>query len=137
MRAQKLFMVFIFILLFLAIDYYVFQAVLLVSKNWTDGWRNIFRYSFWVPTLVSIAALVWWAFDDPYTYSASLRNWVITGLFTVYFSKFFAVLLMFAGDIQRGVRYMIALFDNNKPTGLPGPSIPRSEFLSQAALMAG
>lgn len=136
MRAQKLFMVFIFILLFLAIDYYVFQAVLLVSKNWTDGWRNIFRYSFWVPTLVSIAALVWWAFDDPYTYSASLRNWVITGLFTVYFSKFFAVLLIFAGDIQRGVRYMIALFDNNKPTGLPGPSIPRSEFLSQAALMA-
>ncbi|HCM78045.1 MAG TPA: metallophosphatase, partial [Cytophagales bacterium] len=136
MKAQKLFMVFIFALLFLAIDYYVFQAVLLVSKNWTETWKTVFRYSFWVPTLLSIAALIWWAFYNPYVYSATLRNWVITGLFTVYFSKIFAVLFLFAEDLQRGVRYVASLFSSSKPAGLPGTPIPRSEFLSQAALVA-
>lgn len=129
-------MVFIFALLFLAIDYYVFQAVLLVSKNWTETWKTVFRYSFWVPTLLSIAALIWWAFYNPYVYSATLRNWVITGLFTVYFSKIFAVLFLFAEDLQRGVRYVASLFSSSKPAGLPGTPIPRSEFLSQAALVA-
>lgn len=136
MSAQKLFMVFIFVLLFLAIDYYVFQAVLLVSKNWSEGWKTTFRYSFWIPTLLSIAALMWWAFYNPYAHSASFRNWVITGLFTVYFSKIFAVLFLFAEDIQRGVRYVASLFSSSKPAGLPGTPIPRSEFLSQAALVA-
>lgn len=129
-------MVFIFILLFIAIDYYVFQAVLLVSKNWTDSWKNLFRYSFWFPTVISIGALLWWAFDNPYTYSASFRNWVITGLFTLYFSKFFAVIFLFAEDIQRGVRQVISFFNSNKPEGLPGPAISRSQFISQAALIA-
>jgi predicted MPP superfamily phosphohydrolase len=34
------------------------------------------------------------------------------------------------------VRYVISLLNNNKPAGLPGPAIARSEFLSQAALIA-
>ena len=136
MSAQKLFMVFIFVLLFLAIDYYVFQAVLLVSKNWSEGWKITFRYSFWIPTVLSIAALIWWAFYNPYAYGASFRNWVITGLFTVYFSKIFAVLFLFAEDIQRGVRYVASLFNTSKPGGLPGTPIPRAEFISQAALIA-
>lgn len=129
-------MVFVFVLLFLAIDYYVFQAVLMVSKNWTGIWRDGFRYIFWVPTLLCVLALLWWAFDNPYVYSANFRNWVITGIVTVYFSKVFAVVFLFAEDLQRGVRYVFSLFDSAKPEGLPGTPIPRSEFLSKAALVA-
>lgn len=129
-------MVFVFVLLFLAIDYYVFQAVIMVSKNWSEIWKNSFRYIFWIPTLLCVLALFWWAFDNPYTYSANFRNWVITGIVTVYFSKIFAVVFLFAEDLQRGVRYVYSLFDGAKPEGLPGTPIPRSEFLSKAALVA-
>lgn len=129
-------MVFVFVLLFLAIDYYVFQAVLMVSKNWSEIWKNGFRYIFWIPTLLCVLALLWWAFDNPYTYSANFRNWVITGIVTVYFSKIFAVVFLFAEDLQRGVRYVYSLFEGAKPEGLPGTPIPRSEFLSKAALVA-
>jgi hypothetical protein len=67
---------------------------------------------------------------------ASTRNWIITGVVTVYFSKIVAVLFLFSDDLQRGVRYVISFFGNSKPDGLPGEVIPRSEFLSKAALIA-
>ncbi len=129
-------MVFVFILLFLAIDYYVFQAVVLVSKNWAVGWKSGFRLIFWFPTLLGIAALLWWTFANPYGVSPNIRNWIITGVVTVYFSKIFAVLFLFVEDIQRGIRYGVSLFNSGKPPGLPGTPILRSEFLSQAALVA-
>jgi len=129
-------MVFVFILLFLAIDYYVFQAVMLVSKDWNSGWRAGFRWSFWIPTVLSILALFWWSFGNPYGVSPNLRNWIITGIVTVYFSKLFAVVVLFAEDIQRGIRQVAQWFKGGQPSGLPGSPIPRSEFLSQAALIA-
>ena len=129
-------MVFVFILLFLAIDYYVFQAVMLVSKDWNSGWRTGFRWSFWIPTVLSILALFWWSFGNPYIVSPNLRNWIITGIVTVYFSKLFAVVVLFAEDIQRGIRQAAQWFKGGQPSGLPGSPIPRSEFLSQAALIA-
>ncbi len=133
---KRLMVILIFTILFLAIDYYVFQAVIMVSKNWSEGWKSAFRYSFWIPTILSIGALLWWVFANPYAIGASTRNWIITGVVTVYFSKIVAVLFLFAEDLQRGVRYVISLFGNSKPAGLPGESIPRSEFLSKAALVA-
>lgn len=126
----------IFAIIFLVVDYYIFQAVLLVSKNWSPLWRDIFRYGFWVPTLFCVLALGWWTFGNPYTYSANFRNWMITGIVTVYFSKVFAVLFLFADDIQRGVRYLASAFSKDDSNGLPGEVIPRSEFLSKAALIA-
>lgn len=136
MILDRLTMVFIFILLFLTIDYYVFQAVMLVSKNWALPWRNGFRLVFWVPTVLSVAALLWWTFANPYSIGPNYRNWLLTGIVTVYFSKFFAVLFLFAEDIQRGVRYVASLWGTRKTADLPGTPIPRSEFLSQAALVA-
>lgn len=133
---QRMMFVIIFVLLFLAIDYYVFQAVLLASKNWPAGWKTAFRFSFWIPTVLSIGALLWWVFANPYTINAAARNWIITGVVSIYFSKIVAVLFLFADDLQRGVRYVISFFGNPKPEGLPGEVIPRSEFLSKAALVS-
>ncbi|MEQ8425326.1 MAG: metallophosphoesterase, partial [Cyclobacteriaceae bacterium] len=79
--------------------------------------------------------MFWWAVGNPYEISANLRNWMITGIVTVYFSKIFAVLLLFVDDIQRGVRYAISFFGESSSESLPGTPIPRSEFLSKAAIV--
>ncbi len=126
----------IFIGLFLVIDYYVFQAVMVVSKNWSPGWQKFFRIGFWIPTALSILALMWWAFDDPYRYSANVRNWVITGLVVTYFSKLFAVLFLFIDDFLRGVKWLSNYFSKGTSGDLPGEPISRSEFLSKTALVA-
>lgn len=125
-----------FTLLFLVIDFYLFQAVRVVSKDLPALWKAVARFGFWVPTILSFFALVWWAFDDPYRYSANFRNWVITGLVATYFSKTIGILFVFADDVQRAGRWVLSLFRDTPTDKLPGEAITRSEFLSKAALVA-
>lgn len=129
-------MTFLFVLLFfLVIDFYLFQAVLVASQHWSPLWRRLARYGFWVPTVLCAGAVLWWMLADPYKISSGMRNWIITGLFATYFSKIFGILFLFADDIQRGVRWVAGLFtDGGEPIG--GKTIPRSEFLARAALIA-
>jgi predicted MPP superfamily phosphohydrolase len=130
-------MTFIFVtIIFLLIDYYVFQAIVTVSRNWTPTWKNLLQFGFWIPTLASLAALLWWTFDDPYKYSPSFRNWMLTGLFAVYFSKIFAVLILFMEDITRGVRWVASFFYKSSDESILGEAISRSEFFSKTALVA-
>lgn len=132
----RLMTLFIFVALFLVIDYYVFQAVVTVSKNWSGQWKNIFQYGFWVPTALSILALLWWTFGDPYKYSPGFRNWVLTGLVAVYFSKIFSVVVLFIDDITRGIKWVAQFFQDGAQEKIPGEGITRSEFLSKTALIA-
>ncbi|WP_276369906.1 metallophosphoesterase [Chryseolinea sp. H1M3-3] len=124
-------------LFFLIVDYYVFQAVLTVSQNWSTPWKYLFRYGFWVPTLISIVVLLGWFVGDPYKWSATVKTWVITYLFAIYFSKLFAVIVLFAEDMSRGVRQVIAYFTKYSDAPVSGAeTITRSEFLSKTALAA-
>lgn len=132
---SRLMNLFFFTLVFLLIDYYFFQGILVVSKNWSPLWKSVIRYGFWVPTVLCVLALFWWTFDDPYRYSANFRNWIITGIIATYFSKVVGILFLFVDDLQRGVRWIVSQFQS-KPSSLPGEAISRSEFLSKAALVA-
>lgn len=126
----------IFIVVFLIIDLYLFQAVIAVSEHWPLTWKKIIRYGFWIPTILSFSALFWWTFGDPYQYNAGVRNWIITGLVATYFSKIFGVLFVFADDLQRGVQWVANFLYRGAGEELPGKAIPRSEFLTKAALIA-
>lgn len=126
----------IFTLLFLIIDYYVFQAVVTVSKNWSVTWRNVAQYGFWIPTILSVVALLWWTFGDPYKAGPGFRNWVLTALVATYFSKMFAVAILFVDDIARGVKWISGFFSKGTHDNLQGEVITRSEFLSKTALVA-
>jgi uncharacterized protein len=121
---------------FLLVDYYLFQAVLTVSKDWTPMWRNGVRYVYWIPSLLAIGALVWWFFGDPYHYRSEIRTWIMTGLVATYFSKTFGVLVLFMDDLTRGVKWLASYFYAPDKESLPGAAIPRSEFLAKTALIA-
>ena len=125
-----------FTLIFLLIDYYVFQGVLVATAKLSQPWKNSVRIGFWVPTVIAILALCWWAFGDPYRYSAASRSWVITGLVATYFSKTFAILFLFVDDLGRGVRWLTRLVTKDNVGSLPGEAITRSDFLSKTALIA-
>ncbi len=127
---------FIVTILFLTIDYYVFQAIVRVSKEWLPLWKNILRYGFWIPTVLSIAAIMWWTFGDPYASGTGFRNLVLTGLVSVYFSKLFAVVVLFIDDIYRGIKWLANFFYKGADGNTSGEGITRSEFLSKTALMA-
>ncbi|CAN5339547.1 metallophosphoesterase [soil metagenome] len=124
----------VFIFFFLLIDYYFFQGVLVASKNWSPLWQKILRYGFWVPTVLCIISLIWWAVGNPYYFTATTRSFIITGIVATYFSKILGLLVLFADDIGRGIRWIIKLFAKGTADNLPGNAIHRSEFLSKVAL---
>ena len=128
----------IFLVLFLLIDFYFFQAIVAVTKGWTPTAQKIARYGFWVPTVLSIAALAWWTFANPYSINTTVRNLVLTALFAIYFSKIFGIIFVFLDDIQRGVRWVAHFFYRGSADAgpLPGKAITRSEFLTKAAVVA-
>ena len=64
------------------------------------------------------------------------RNWVLTGLVATYFSKIFAVAILFVDDLTRGVKWLANFFQKESSESLPGEAITRSEFLSKSALVA-
>lgn len=130
-------MSFVILLIFLGlIDYYLFQAVLAVSKNWSPLWKSVIRYGFWLPTIVSIGSLVWYNLSDPYNINREVWQWLRTFIVGVYFSKTVGVLFVFVDDLQRGFRWVVSLFYRGSPESLPGEAITRSEFLTKAALVA-
>jgi predicted MPP superfamily phosphohydrolase len=135
MRLRMTTMIF-FAIIFLVIDYYVFQGVLVVSKDWSAVWKNAFRIGFWIPTVLSIGALLWWTFGDPYLMTATTRSLILTGLVATYLSKLFAILFLFLDDLSRGVRWLANFFYKGPSGDLPGVAITRSEFMSKAALIA-
>ena len=119
------------------IDYYLFQAVLAVSRNWSPLWKNIIRYGFWIPTLISLGAVLWYNLSDPYRINRDVWIWLRTFVFGTYLSKFIGIIFVFIDDLQRGFRWVVSLFYRG-PSGenLPGETITRSEFLTKAALVA-
>ena len=125
----------IFIIVFLLIDVYLFQAIVAVSKDWTPLCKNILRYGYWIPTALSVAAVLWWTFGNPYLAGAATRSLIITGLAALYVSKIFGILVLFIDDLQRGVQWVAQYFKKGSES-LPGKEISRSEFLTKAALVA-
>jgi hypothetical protein len=126
---------FFFVIVFLIIDLYVFQAVLTVSKDWTLTGKQWIRIGFWIPTALCFLGLLWWAFSDPYKGQNNFRIYVLAGTAVLYFSKLFAVVFLFIDDVQRGIRWVTKAVSGTKES-LPGETINRAEFLSKAALVA-
>ena len=125
---------FLFVFFFLLIDVYFFQGVLYASKSWSLPWKNAIRIGFWIPTTFAIVAVAWWMFGNPYSISASTRNFVITGVVAAYISKVLGILILFTEDLYRGIRWIASYFSTGSAEKLPGAIIPRSEFLSKIAI---
>lgn len=121
---------------FLLVDYYLYQAILVLSKGWSQTAKDIIRYGYWTLTVLSMAALIWWNVSDPYKYKPGIRSWVMVSLVGIYLSKIFGVLIVFVDDIQRGVRWLARLFTKGGESAPAGEGITRSEFLAKAAVIA-
>jgi predicted MPP superfamily phosphohydrolase len=126
----------VLLIIFGLIDFYLFQAVLAVSKSWSPLWKSILRYGFWIPTIISVGALLWYNLSDPYKINRDVWIWFRTFMFGTYFSKTIGILFVFVDDLQRGFRWVVSLFYKGSSENLPGESISRSDFLTKAALVA-
>lgn len=139
-------------LIFLLIDWYVYQAVRVLSRSATDDTQRIIAIIYWGFTALTILAYGLMQVLPPDSIGRQTRTFVWAAIAIPYFSKFFAVLIIFLDDLGRLFRWAVSLF--YKPevgeavenaarqtipatSTVPSEAISRSDFLMKTALIVG
>ena len=138
MNRSFFFLALAFILL--AIDWYVWQAVrtlIRTSSPLTQRWAMGIYWGF---SLLTLGMYIIVQLLPPDYFGKTVRNFVFAGIALPYFAKLFAIVFLLIDDLRRLLQWLIGQF---VPSVTPAPAdpsqplIPRSEFLSTTALIAG
>ncbi len=103
--------------LLFAIDWYVYQGLLLASRNASVSVRNVVKYAYWGLTVVSFAVILFYNFGNPEWLKGNSRSLIFTGIFINYFSKLFALIVLVFGDLSRVVSVGSRVFSEPCPNG--------------------
>ncbi|WP_077924201.1 metallophosphoesterase [Spirosoma sp. 209] len=131
----------------LLIDWYVWQAVKTLSRSTTENTQRIIAIAYWGFTGLSLLIYVAMQYLPPDSFGKNTRTFLWATIAIPYFSKIFAVLILFIDDIGRFFRWVVSLFykpevretvvDPTRQTIPPTDAISRSDFLMKTALVVG
>ncbi|UXP30799.1 metallophosphoesterase [Reichenbachiella agarivorans] len=133
---NRLVFLFFLFLAFVALDYYVFQAIRLLSQGQSTLFRTTIYLLYWSLTLLSIIGLLSWNLLDTFEL-ATIRNFVATGIVMNLVFKLLAGIVVFFDDIIRFGKYTYRGIVNNGAVTQAAEGITRSEFLAKSAIVAG
>ncbi|MCF6359890.1 MAG: metallophosphoesterase [Cyclobacteriaceae bacterium] len=126
-------MIYIVLLLIFLIDWYVFQAVKVITKNWT--YKKSIWVAYWSFTVMIILILAQWRLFGLHFVSQAVQRYVGLAIMIDYLSKLFAVLFLLLDDGLRLFKWVKKKQKGKEPSTI-GKSIPRSEFLAKASIVA-
>lgn len=143
---NKIILVLIFSALILAIDFYLFQPLKILTAQKKAKFRRIvFSLHFGISALV-IGASVIYQLLPPETLNYAAKRWLGTIFFVIYAAKFFGLIPLFLDDLRRLTVFLFKkvtrIFSAQK-TVLPTENgaqtskkgITRSEFLAKTSLL--
>ncbi|MFT5618814.1 MAG: putative MPP superfamily phosphohydrolase [Arenicella sp.] len=116
----------------LLIDFYLFQAVKTLTQSWTPQNRKITHAIYWLVSFLLISGIFVINFVKPELVGEGLRKAIMVGLFVVYASKIFGVVIVFVDDLVRLIRLIVEQF-REEPSSA-GEKITRSTFLAKLTL---
>ncbi len=126
------------IIIFL-LDYYVFQAVKVVSQPLSDKSRLFINYSYWLISALTLATLLLFPYLQFLQTSKMFRNYVFSIIVGLFFAKLIGSLIFFTDDIRRTIPWLLSkALNNNKFSLTPdGQLLSRSAFLSWLGIGLG
>ncbi|MGN6293396.1 MAG: metallophosphoesterase [Chitinophagaceae bacterium] len=122
------------------LDFYVYQAVKVVSASAGSRTRLIIHYGYWVLSagaIVTLLILPYLHFDHQSKLARSTIFAMIAGIF---FAKVLAAVFFLIDDIRRGIQWVAGklFFSNTEGEALQqGEKITRSIFLSWTGMLVG
>lgn len=132
----------IFILILLALDFYVFQAFKFAFRNTslpTQKWVSI---AFWGLTVFSVSVLLAMLIWDWALWPKALKTYAGAMVFIITFSKLVIILFLLTDDIFRGARWAFEKIFPTKESFTAGAvpavldkGISRSDFLVRSGLI--
>lgn len=126
--------------LMLLLDFYIFQAVKLVSHSAGPKTRAIVFTTYWVVSLLALLVFILLPFLHLDNFSKGLRSTVFALIIAIFFAKFAAAIFLLVDDIRRLLQWGAGkiLFRNTEGERLQeGETISRSVFLSWVGLATG
>lgn len=122
-------------LLLIAFDFYFYKAILSVFKRWKPDTKKAFTILWWSYSVLLIVGVFAGIFLNLYL---TLRAIILVAFFLTCGSKFVMLPFLLIDDLRRLITKVFRKKDlpvTAKET-LPGETIPRSEFLVKAGLVA-
>jgi hypothetical protein len=134
----RIFSISILTFILILIDLYVFQALKVVMSGMNQTWYRSLSWAYWLLTAISIIGVFYYNFGNPYFFGKVSRTFILAGVVINYFSKLFAVLVLFVDDGRRLITWIWDQFNNPSTTAgtdADANKITRSEFLAKTALI--
>jgi uncharacterized protein len=130
---------FIFALIMLVLDLYVFQAVKAVSSNATPKARFIIYTIYWTISITAILITALMPYLNYENWPRGLRNYLFAIVIGLFLSKLVAVVFFMIDDLRRMIQWVGSkLFSQNYVTDVAeGEGITRSAFLNWLGLGIG
>ncbi|WKN31198.1 metallophosphoesterase [Porifericola rhodea] len=123
-------------LIFLLMDWYVFQAVRSVIYDVFGSWRKLVYVLYWLVTIISISGFLYYNMGGKAEIGRDMRTLIFSFIFINYFSKIFGVVFLMIDDVGRAVRWVWHQFNQPATPGQQNQGISRSEFLVKSSIVA-
>jgi hypothetical protein len=136
---NKLIIIPLFALVFLLIDWYVFQGVKALVHNSSELIQKSVKISFWSITALSLFAFFLYHFSNVDLLGKSVRMFILVGIFMNYLAKIFFAVFLLIDDISRGIQFLVQKFSNPSSALVSDKEnhIPRSQFILKTAVVVG
>lgn len=138
MRNSPFFLVLVGLMVLL--DFYVFQAVRLVSAPAAARTRSIIYIAYWTVSALSLVLMLLLPYLNFRPDQSTLRSVLLVAIFGLFFGKLVASVFLLVDDIRRLLQWGAGklFFRNTEGEGMQeGEGISRSHFLSWLGLAAG
>jgi predicted MPP superfamily phosphohydrolase len=125
-------------LLFILMDWYVFQAIRYFLDEVSGNLRKVIYILYWAITIFCIVGLFYYNLGGKDVISREMRTIIFSVIFINFFSKFFGVIFLMVDDLGRAARWVWQHFSPSEPSNISAPKegISRSEFLVKSAMVA-
>jgi predicted MPP superfamily phosphohydrolase len=131
--------VFIFIVIMLLLDTYVFQAVKAVVQNAGPKTRTIVYAAYWGLTALAIIGFLLFVFTEQQYFGKKVRSYLFATIIGIFLAKLVAVMFFLIDDVRRLIQWITGklLFNNTEGEEMAENGISRSVFLSWLGIAAG
>ena len=129
----------IIIAFMILLDFYVFQAVKMVSQSATEKTRLIIHSIYWGLAIITIIWMALLPFINLENMPRTLRSTLFAIVIGLFFAKIIASTFFLFDDIRRGIQWVAGkiFYQNTEGENISEGGISRSAFLSWAGLLVG
>lgn len=130
---------FIFVVVMLVMDTYVFQAIKAVCQSASPKTRAIVYSIYWTVTALAVIGFLLFAFTDQHLLPRKFRTYLFAIVVGLFLAKFTAIIFILVDDIRRGIQWTASklFYNNTEGESIGETGISRSVFLSWLGLAVG